>query len=83
MSCGHDERYDFECPECRRAMRQDALDAGIPASVFDGKTKLSDHFPSAQPCAAEDIGRRECRCPECIEREIDAAEFERDLREGK
>jgi hypothetical protein len=43
--CGHDgEDTDPNCPSCQAAFRQSALDAGIPASVFDGKTKLTDHF---------------------------------------
>lgn len=29
---------------CAYCMRESALAAGIPASVFDGHTKLSDHF---------------------------------------
>lgn len=40
----HDEKYEADCVECCAAVRQSALDAGIPASVYDGKTKLSDHF---------------------------------------
>ncbi len=33
-----------ECPECTAS----ALDAGIPLSVIQGKTKLSDHFSPAE-----------------------------------
>lgn len=34
------DRGARECPEQRRA----AIDAGIPESVIDGKTRLRDHF---------------------------------------
>lgn len=43
--CGHDgEDTNPACPSCQAALRQSALDAGIPASVIDGKSKLKDHF---------------------------------------
>jgi len=43
----HDEELDpMNCEECREYIKQSALDAGIPLSVFEGKTKLSDHFSS-------------------------------------
>jgi len=29
---------------CQEIWKQEALDAGIPLSVIEGKTKLSDHF---------------------------------------
>lgn len=35
-------QFCFDC--VREQQRQGALDAGIPASVVDGKTKLTDHF---------------------------------------
>jgi hypothetical protein len=40
----HNERYDDDCEECARLIEQSALDAGIPLSVIQGKTKLTDHF---------------------------------------
>jgi hypothetical protein len=44
-NCGHDgEDTDPNCPSCQTSLRQSALDAGIPASVVEGKTKLTDHF---------------------------------------
>jgi len=47
MNHNDGESYS-ECPMCIAEERQDALDAGIPASVIDGKTKLSEHFTSEQ-----------------------------------
>lgn len=41
----HDDDSGTYCQPCRaKAERQAALDAGIPASVIDGRTKLTDHF---------------------------------------
>lgn len=45
----HDEIYHDDsgsyCVPCIEAYhRQSALDAGIPLSVIDGETKLTDHF---------------------------------------
>jgi hypothetical protein len=39
-----DESGDYCWPCYEAAMKQSALDAGIPLSVIEGKTKLSDHF---------------------------------------
>lgn len=44
-----DEYYSGDdgtwCEPCRRDIeRQAAIEAGIPASVVDGSTKLTDHF---------------------------------------
>lgn len=40
----HDESGSY-CEACyRKAFVQGAIDAGIPMSVIEGKTKLSDHF---------------------------------------
>lgn len=33
-----------ECPYCQEWFVQSALQAGIPHSVIEGKTKLTDHF---------------------------------------
>lgn len=39
-----DESGEY-CSLCyRKAWTQSALDAGIPLTVIEGKTKLSDHF---------------------------------------
>ncbi len=38
------ESYEPDCVRCQSEARQSALDAGIPASVIDGKTKLTEHF---------------------------------------
>lgn len=43
MNCDHEE-YEPDCEECMKSARRSALEAGIPESVFDGKTKLRDHF---------------------------------------
>lgn len=40
----HDETYDPECGQCRNDVVNSALRAGIPLSVINGETKLSDHF---------------------------------------
>jgi hypothetical protein len=40
--CGDDAILCGPCAE--RNIRESALAAGIPASVIEGKTKLSDHF---------------------------------------
>ena len=34
--------YHIDC--IKESMKQSALDAGIPLSVIEGKTKLTDHF---------------------------------------
>lgn len=40
-----DESGNF-CESCyNKAFIESALNAGIPLSVIEGKTKLSDHFP--------------------------------------
>jgi hypothetical protein len=61
MGCNHDERYDTDCQECREAIKQSALDAGIPLAVFEGKAKLSDY--SNEEC--QGCERQECQtcCP--------------------
>ncbi len=41
--CDH-EILQSGCPRCEREMRDSALAAGIPLSVIEGHTKLSDHF---------------------------------------
>ncbi len=30
---------------CNECLKRNALEAGIPLSVIEGKTKLRDHFP--------------------------------------
>lgn len=40
----HDERLDPECDECHALLIESALGAGIPLSVIEGRTKLTDHF---------------------------------------
>ena len=40
----HEEVADPNCEECEREWKADANYAGIPWSVIQGKTKLSDHF---------------------------------------
>ena len=42
-----DESGDYCIPCAEAIWRQGALDAGIPLSVIEGKTKLSDHFSEA------------------------------------
>jgi hypothetical protein len=39
-----DESGDYHVPCIEAWAKQSALDAGIPLSVIEGKTKLSDHF---------------------------------------
>ena len=42
---GHEDESGWHCEECwDEILKQGALDAGIPKSVIDGKTELSDHF---------------------------------------
>lgn len=42
---GHIDDSGNYCKDCYKAMqKQSALDAGIPLSVIEGKTKLTDHF---------------------------------------
>lgn len=59
-SCEYSDNNDGElddCWTCRAHMRQSALEAGIPLSVVDGKTKLSDHFSEqyiAEQCNPRD-----------------------------
>lgn len=40
----HDESGSYCEPCYEAAFKQGALDAGIPLSVIEGKTKLTDHF---------------------------------------
>ena len=45
--------------------QNDALDAGIPLSVLQGKTKMRDHFPKEEaPCEHDDIDKHYC-CLNC------------------
>lgn len=45
MKCDHYEVLEpDECEECREYIKQEALSAGIPLAVFEGKAKLSDYF---------------------------------------
>lgn len=49
VELAEDEHYSGDdgtwCTPCRRDIeRQAALDAGIPQSVIDGETRLTDHF---------------------------------------
>lgn len=43
LDCDH-EILESGCPRCEREMLESALAAGIPLSVIEGKTKLTDHF---------------------------------------
>ena len=54
MRCEHEE-YDHECNECIEEFKSRAIEAGIPLSVIEGKTKLSDHF--SQDYINEQCGR--------------------------
>lgn len=38
------EELESECTLCQKELKQSALDAGIPLSVIEGHTKLTDHF---------------------------------------
>jgi hypothetical protein len=49
-----------DCWTCRAYMRQSALEAGIPLSVVEGKTKLSDHF-------SERYINEQCNPRDCID----------------
>lgn len=40
----HDEVLQPECDECYALLVESALDAGIPLSVIEGRTKLTDHY---------------------------------------
>jgi len=41
------EEFESECTLCQSELRQSALDAGIPLSVIEGKSKLTYHFPQS------------------------------------
>lgn len=52
-----DDSGEYCLPCLRKITVQSALDAGIPLSVIEGKTKLSDHF--SKEYIAKQCGRGE------------------------